>query len=156
MQKSLVSIFIIFALHSAMGCVSPRVYMPHNLTEKILKPRKGFDGKLTNRYCKKYDGQKCSDAVIDTFDINDQKFRLKINKLNFICNISGKRFKICKDKPGFCRFYGQKKDCFLFFCKEKPLLQEYLPIKNNYQFLIDANARCFNRTKYPFGGLNEF
>lgn len=130
-----------------IGCGAPQIYSPHPLVEQILRPRTGFEGSLTNRTCKKYDGSKCLGEEIQVYPLNDQAFRESVNKFNFICSIGGRRFKICRDKPGFCRF-TYKQSCFLgVFCKPGEKLEEYTPVEQ-YRFLLDADTRCANKEIY--------
>lgn len=130
-----------------VGCVTSMVYAPHPLVEQILKPRAGYDGKLTNRTCGEYQNGKCVKESIATYNLEDADFRSSVNKFNFICSIGGRRFKICIDKPGFCRFTYEK-SCFLgVFCKKGERLEEYLPVEK-YRFLLDADTRCASKEIY--------
>lgn len=145
MLKALNYIVILVGLsgcHRAVFTQNPLVY-------QILKPRPEYPGMLTNRACLKYDGEKCIEEDVDIYDMNDEAFREKANTLDFICNIGGRRFKICKDKPGFCRRTFKKK-CWWKFCRKRKLRnEEYIPVEP-YQFLLDANVKCFNKDRYPF------
>ena len=133
------------------GCSEAQIYQQNPLSDQILKPRPGHEGKLTNRACLKFDDDKCVDEKIAEYDLKDAEFRDRVNKMNFICNLGGRRFKICKDKPGFCRFYRQKK-CFLGICvDDKKLTEEYIPVEP-YSFILDAKTRCFQKDLYPFEG----
>lgn len=129
------------------GCSSGTISYPrHELLDQILRPRPGHEGKLTNT------SLDATGAVhTDEYDINDEPTRAKLNTLNFVCNIGGRHFKVCKDKAGFCRF-STTKSCFLFFCKDSDKQEEFIPVYG-YQFLLDAKTRCFNKETYPFGGI---
>lgn len=129
------------------NCASP-VYRQNPLIDQILKPRQGFDGKLTNRACLSYDGGRCIKEEIRAYDLSDSEFRESANKLHFICKIAGRRYKICLDKPGFCR-HSYKESCFLFICSKGEKLEEYLPV-SKYKFLMDSDAKCFNDEVYSF------
>lgn len=129
------------------GCSVAPIYAPHPLVEQILKPREGYEGKLTNRTCGEYVDGKCTKEAITTYDLGDASFREAVNKFDFLCSIGGRRFKICLDKPGFCRF-TYKTSCFLgMFCKKGEKLEEYLPVEQ-YRFLLDADTRCANKGIY--------
>lgn len=95
----------------------------HELSDQILKPRRGYDGKLTNRACLEYDGKECKKDNVISYDLSDSKFRETANKLDFICNIGGKRFKICMDQAAFCRKSTTQLcewwDLMKLFCKEE-------------------------------------
>lgn len=141
----------------AVACATaPLLYPAHPLSDQIIKVRAGHEGFLTNRTCGAYipgevaPEKACSDERITRYPLNSPEFRATVNKLNFLCNIGGRRFKICVDKPGFCRFSTGPKKCSGFlglFCKEGERLEEYLPVEQ-YRFLLDANAKCANKDKY--------
>jgi hypothetical protein len=116
----------------------------HPLSEQILKPRVGFKG-LTNRACEVFDKARgeCLEYKIEERLLEDAEFRNTANMLGFICLIGGRRFKICEDKPGFCR-HTYKRNCFLGICGKRDKLEEYIPVER-YQFLLDANTRCFDK-----------
>jgi hypothetical protein len=70
------------------------------------------------------------------------------NDLSFVCNLAGRRFKVCLDKPGFCRRWGEK-DCDLgIFCKTRQR-EEYIPAEP-MELHLAGNTRCFNKERYPF------
>ena len=122
-----------------------KVY-PHNvLSKQILRMRAGYDFKLTNRTCLKYKNDKCTHESIQEYDLRSESVRETFNKLNFICKIADKRFKICKDKPGFCRktLVCIKKKWFR--CVRYKIL--YQPAAD-LTYLIEANTRCYNKYEY--------
>jgi len=135
------------------GCAGVEIYPAHSLVDQIIMPRAGYDGKLTNRTCGAYKDGKCSDEKIQTYDLSDALFRKTANDLKFLCNVGGRRFKICMDKPGFCRFSSETYKCgFLGLAKCSKQIEEYLPA-SPYQFLLDAKVKCSNKENYPFEGL---
>lgn len=135
---------ILFTLLIHLGCATPPVPQ-HALVDQILSARKGFDGKLTNSHCV---DAACKDLQISAYDLSDSAFRETVNKLDFICNIAGHRWKVCLDKPGFCRLHHECAwwDLGQLFCKEK---WDFIPVEP-YQYLIDSRTRCFSKKKYPF------
>lgn len=139
-----------------VGCTTaPVLYPAHPLVDQIVKVRAGHEGFLTNRTCSGKDEslgieKECLGEKITRYPLEAEEFRQTANRLNFLCNIGGKRFKICLDKPGFCRFSSGPKKCSGFlglFCKEGELLEEYLPVEK-YRFLLDAKTKCANKDKY--------
>ncbi len=143
----------LLSLIIASGCAGMKIYPAHPLVDEILKPRAGFDGKLTNRTCGLYDKGACVVEKIATYDLTDSVFRKTVNDLKFICSVGGRRFKVCLDKPGFCRFSSETYKCgFLGLARCSKRIEEYLPA-DPYQFLIDAKVKCFNKENYPFEGL---
>lgn len=137
-----------------MGCQTT-THPKNPLIDQIIKPRVGFDGHLTNRSCLEYDGSNCVKEDISTYDLVDPVIRENLNKLSFICTIAGHRYKVCLDKPGFCRKTVDrvcaKWDLLKLFCKH-PESWEYIPVEN-YQYLIDSKTRCFNKENYNFSEM---
>lgn len=126
----------------ATSCGTAPQYPRHPLVEQILKPRQGYTG-LTNRACKNYNEKnECTVWEIIEYKLEDPVFRATATKLGIICNVAGKRFKICPDHPALCRITYKG---FIFKTKKT----DYLPI-TDYQFLIDANTRCMSLESYPF------
>lgn len=136
-----------------LGCAGPQIFPAHPLVDQILKPRVGHDGKLTNRTCLKIEKDKCVEEKIVDYEIADPVFRKTANDFHFLCNIAGRRFKLCLDKPGFCRFSSETYRCgFLKLGKCSKRIEEYLPAEP-YKYLIDAKVRCFKKETYPFDGV---
>lgn len=137
------------ALLFILGCASVDQYQKHSLVDQILKPREGFKG-LTNRYCSEYVDDECKTWSVEERLFEDREFQETANKLNFLCNVGGKRYKICKesegDKPGLCRVSYES--CFL--CKPKKIVQ-WIDAKA-YKFLLDSNVKCKSNTTYPYLG----
>ena len=130
-----------------ISCQTSERALRHPLSNQILKPRVGHSG-LTNNACEEKDSTgKCTKEGIKEYSFDDQTFRDSVNKLGFICNVGGRRFKICLDKPGLCRFSYIKKGAL--FWKKTKMNEEYIP-SLNYQYLLDANTKCFSKEVYPF------
>jgi hypothetical protein len=139
-------LFVVLFLFA--GCVSRDIYPRHVLIDQILVPRANHSD-LTNRACMGYEGDKCIKEEVVDYDMDDDETRKRLNQLGFICKIAGKRYKVCMDKPGFCRMSYKKKNWFA-----KPQRYEsFIPI-TDYQFLIDAKTRCFNKERYNFSDFN--
>lgn len=129
-------ILLLLSLVVVVGCEStPKKYPSHELQSQILKLR---DGKLSNK----------SDSGIVKYDLSDETFRKKLNDFGFRCKIGGRRFKICLDKPGFCRHSTEIYKCGLFNlfrCTNR--LEEY--IAEGESKLDGSNLRCFSSSTYP-------
>lgn len=153
--SNLLALMLVFGV---AGCAAtPKLYPTHPLTDQIIKARAGYPMALTNRACLPKADPKAPDSSpgcpleqITAYPLDDVKFRETANKLNFICNLGGKRFKICLDKPGFCRFSYTQKCAFNipgFLCQPAERLEEYSPA-GDLEFLLAANARCAAADKY--------
>lgn len=134
-----------------LGCQTA-THPKNALIDQIIKPRAGYQGKLTNRTCLQYDGAKCTLEDMSVYDINDELTRQKLNDLNFICVVAGQRYKVCLDRPGFCRkeviAHCASWDILRLFCKYED--KWWYRSIDDYQFLIDSKLRCFNKDKYSF------
>lgn len=139
-------LLVLISLLAISGCTKS-IVARSTLRDQILKPREGFEGKLTNSRCAKYDGYNCKDLQIVTYDIRDSGIRENLNKLDFICMVGTKRYKVCKDKAGFCRRTFKPKK---WYRRKRKLKSEDFISIDKYDFLIQAKTRCFN--KYIYSG----
>lgn len=134
------------------NCVTEPTYLQHPLESEIISPRPGHDGKLTNRarVCVAEQDGKCIKwgFTVKEYDLSDPNFRTLVNRMGFICSVGCHRYKICIDKPGFCRVsYTSNWIGGLFGQRDRH--EDYLPI-SPYQAVLDANVRCFNQSIYNF------
>jgi hypothetical protein len=121
------------------------------LEAQRLIPRKGYEGKLTNRICLKWYGDKCEAESIKEYSLKDKSVRELLIKLQFACHIGGKRYRVCPDREGFCRrekktvckkwgkkVFSRKKVCRKWEDEKK---ESFIPV-SNYNFLLDASTEC--------------
>ena len=126
-----------------LSSCAPKIYNRSEFVDQILKPRKGFEGFLTNSRCTKRKGDDCKNLEIEKYDLNDDSFRRTVNRLDFICMIGNKRYKVCLDKVGFCRRSFRRN----WLGRRKFRYEKYIPAYD-YDFLIKSKLRCFNKYKY--------
>lgn len=120
------------------------------LVGQRLIPRPGYTG-LTNQVCLEFYGPDCIKKSIREYKLEDPKVRDAFNEFKFACHIGGKRYRICKDQPGFCRteshsvcerwgkkLFSRRKVCRRWGTEEKKM---YKPI-SDYQFLLDGATEC--------------
>lgn len=142
-----------FLLLLLLGCATtPELFPEQPLADQRLKLRTDRVGELTYSVCLAKDPKTghCTNQVIKGIDLRKESERKRLNDLNFVCNLNGDRFKICKDSAGLCEI-GRKKECTLvIFCKETPVVVRRIDAVEDAQRLIDAGTRCFSRDKYPF------
>lgn len=148
MRSHLYLLAILCLLPILSKCSEQKIYTQHELAEEILSARPGHDGKLTNQACLVYQGNVCTSWSVKEYDITDVNVRKELNTLNFVCKISGKRYKVCLDQPGFCRM-SYTKNCLWFLCGDPTLHTDYIPIAP-YQAVLDSGVKCFNQAKYGF------
>ena len=125
-----------------------------------LIPRPGYEGHLTNRVCKDFYGKKCDkdkdgnlEVSIRQYDIRDEALRKKLIEFGFACSVGGKRYRICPDRPGFCRrelhkkcvkwkkglFSRKKKKCKKW---DEKIVKKYIDAVKDYEFLLDGATEC--------------
>lgn len=121
-----------------------------NLEKQRLIPRPGFGGHLTNRVCTKFYGNTCEQISVRKYSLEDERIRKRLIQFGFACKVGGKRYRICKDKPGLCRriktdkcikwkrkwIFGKKK------CVKYEIKTMFLHIKKDYKFMIDGGTEC--------------
>jgi hypothetical protein len=129
------------------------VHQYHRPLEKQrLIPRPKHEGFLTNRVCTDFYGPDCEKESIKEYDLSNKKIRENFIELGFACVVSGKRYRFCPDKPGFCRkeFY---KECSSWgkrffsrarYCKQYKefTVEKYLDGITDYKFLLDGTMEC--------------
>ena len=118
-----------------------------NFSRQRFVPRPGYDHHLTNRVCRSNKLGSCKEWSIRAYDLRDDLVRKQYVDFKIACRIAGRRFRVCLDKPGFCRrerVCKKKSGFFKKKCKKWDKKIEYIPI-SNYQYLIDSNLECFWR-----------
>lgn len=122
------------------------------LQDQHLIPRPGYEGHLTNRVCLKWYGDKCEQESIKKYDLKDKKVRDTLIRLNFACWAAEKRYRVCSDKPGFCR-KEKKRTCTRWgrtllrrkrYCKsyKNEITKTYLDGIKDYEFLLNSSIEC--------------
>jgi hypothetical protein len=122
-----------------------RTYDFEPLVSSILQPRPGFET-LTNQRCVQHEAGKCIEREVREYDLRDREVRRKLNELKFICNVAGERFRVAPYKAALCQY--RRSGGVLGIGRK---LKEHKCIGlDRYQFLIDADTRCFQEGRYPF------
>jgi hypothetical protein len=120
-----------------IGCMT--IYTRGPLSEQLLRVRTAYPGKLTNFTCDEYKRGECTKPNMAVYDLNDAAFRNQLNDFGFKCSIAGKRFRVCRDRPGFCQFTLQCEKHILFWCKKYKEI--YIPA-SEHTYLINAKTTC--------------
>lgn len=145
-------LLLLLLLPPLTDCSGPAVYPQGDLADQILVARHGHDGKLTNQTCLKYDKGKCVDMHLIEYDLSDKAFRDNARRLQFFCKMGGREYKICPDRPGFCR--TTYPDCnwltSIFGCDKQVDYVPATPIAP----LADAHLQCFSIAKYDWDEIN--
>lgn len=133
-------IFFILLLLSA--CASEIPILPRGaLLNQLLSPRPGHKG-LTNQTCTKYEKGICKKMDVVDYDLSDDQIRQSLRDVKVVCNVAGRRFRICKDRPGLCT-NCEKVKRFLGFITGREVYEcEYIPMDTGYQRLINSRTLC--------------
>lgn len=125
-----------------MGCASGKEVLERNpLLFEILRVRPDYPGMLTNSNCIRYEKNVCKSLEIKVYDLSDAHFRETLNAAKFLCNIGGSQFKVCLDKPGYCK-KEFKQTCFLGICGKRILDKETFYPASDHAFLVNLDVRC--------------
>lgn len=115
--------------------------------DKILRPRPGYDGRLTNQSYADWENSEV--LQLWEYNLEDESFRKLANDLGFICKVGSARYYICPDRPGLCR--NDIKTEHHIFTKNKVLKNvTYLDGIKDYKLMLDSKVKCFSQTKYGF------
>lgn len=151
-MKSLALLLLLLPLSLLEACSTEPMHPRHPLQDQILSVRPGQPA-LSNRACEAWDKKGvCTNWVVKSYPLADATFRKTVNDLQFMCVIGHRVFKVCLDKPGFCRHTTEKHCTLRVFCKSTRH-EEYIPIEP-LQFHLDAGTQCFSDDRYPFEDLN--
>lgn len=136
-MKILALIMLLLAMYIVAACttLSP---IRHPTVRQIIVPIMGHTG-LVNMAC---DTPECvGGPTAREYDIKDPVVRKMFIDLGFACVVGKKIFGFSPDRPGIIRTYGGG-----WFSHPK---EEYLDIVKDYNFLISADTKCFQRDTYP-------
>lgn len=136
----------VFTLLLLAACASEFHYNRNQLVEQVLTARPGKPV-LSNSAFVKGEKDVWHNEIVE-YDLADEKLRTNMFAMHFVCSIGGKRYKVCADKPGFCRVSYQGG----FFSKKK--VEEYIPIKEQYDFIVQARTTCFSELKRELDGMD--
>ena len=139
---------MIFAVRLALSlifvaCVTALPLPRSPVADQVLTVRPGGDPVLSNRImvvCGEKGKERCPELA--RYDLRDDKTRAMLFQFKFVCKIAGRLYKVCPDKPGFCRseYKGLK------WPWSKPKLT-YLDIEKDYDLLVGARTTCVSKDK---------
>lgn len=135
--------WVLIAMYAVSGCTTATPLERGPLKELVLRPRKGHQDKLTNQRCSEYKKHtnECTKFDLREYDFNDDSTRAFLRDLKFICKVRGERFVPCEKSRGLCQLrknisgWGPWK-------KSDVVVNKYLSLHDDYDFLIAANAYC--------------
>lgn len=144
-MKLVIIPIILFLLPS---CSTNNNFPEKQLVNKILRVRLAYIGKLTNSFIEE------DQYKIKEYDMQDKSFREAALSMSFICDIGTHRWKICREKAGYCRKEEQeKKVCtkiiFWNYCRNKKVVIDlYKDAIKDHVYLHEAGTSCFNENVY--------
>lgn len=137
---------ILFLLMMMASCaVAPPVLYPRSdLVKQRLVFRLGDPGP-SNQICTKYDPTaKCILWDKVAYDLTDKDVRSRLRDNEIFCNVSGKRFRACVDKPGICSTETVVTGRFLGIPVKHEVHEtnDFIELPSGSQRLVDAAAWC--------------
>lgn len=140
-QKSKIIFFVVLVstLIILINCTT-KIYYRSPLFQQRLVVRPQYPGYLTNQICLEYKKGECTNWDLDKHDLTDPVFREHANKLKISCRVGEQYWRICLDKPGYCRRTLKCVKKVLWHCKKYEEL--YLDAKEEHDFLIRAGTYC--------------
>lgn len=132
---------IISVLLLLVSCKTGMLYERPSLFRQRLVVRKDYPGKLTNQVCIRRKGEKCEKWDLVVYDLKDPKFRVEANELGFVCQIGGKRWRICVGigQIGYCRRECLHRNKYSFKCYKYE--HKFIHI-NRHDYLYKAETTC--------------
>ena len=124
---------------SLISCETTQIYYRSIFTEQRLIVREAYPEYLTNQICLEYKGTVCVKWDIMKYSMNDELFRKHANELGIRCYIGGEYWRICLNKPGFCRRTQECIEQYLFHCEK---YEEKYIAAEEHEFLLRAGTYC--------------
>lgn len=138
---------LLLGLLILVGCVSaPSVRQP--LIEQEIRVRP--DG-FSNQICVKRNAKdECEQKDTVIYDLSDQATRDRLIEVKMICNVGGKRFRVCAKAP--C-LYSSKTNVVKFLgivIRRELVVDETITMPEGLQELLDKKTYCA-----PLGSVSE-
>lgn len=139
----LIVLLLLFAVLATftISCSSNSVYERGPLKDLVLRPRQGYQDKLTNKRCAEKKKGKCLKYDVLEFDFNDDQVRKTLRELKFICNVRGSQFVPCPNARGLCQLRKDTSGVWPFK-KTEIKLNRYISLHDDLEFLVGANTYC--------------
>jgi hypothetical protein len=125
------------------ACSTKPTFERGPLKDLVLRPRKGFQDKLTNRRCierKKY-SDTCLKYDTTEYDFNDANVRKLLRDLKFLCNVNGVQYGVCPTARGLCQLTKETSGIWPFRTTTIKL-NKYLSLHDDYELLIQSDTYC--------------
>lgn len=129
--------YFLLLLISACATTST-IYERGPTVQQILRPRAGYQDKLTNKRCAEKTKDVCTKYDVKEYDLNDPLVRKMLRELKFICNVRGERYVPCPTARGLCQLRIDKRP----FHKSEIKLNKYISLHDDLDFLIGADTIC--------------
>jgi len=139
-MRSILFVLALLALLLLVNCTTKPIYHRGPLKEQVLRPRTGYEGRLTNKRCierKKY-SEECLKFDVVEYDLNRTGVRNLLRDLKFVCNVRGARFVPCEKSTGICQLHRVK----VGWGKYEIQVKKYLSMNDDYGFLVGADTYC--------------
>lgn len=130
-----------------LACSSAPIYERGPFPTLLLTAVPGHEGKLVNQTCLKRDArEECERWDMKEWDLRDTLERERLRQARLVCEVAGKYFSACVERPGLCH-QTHVETKWLLGIKWLPLKRElraidYIDAEADYRRLLDGNTRC--------------
>lgn len=129
---------LVIVLFSGCSTTDDFVNMPRQpLVKQRLVVREAYPG-LTNSRTIQEEGDKEPSLEVKSYDLEDAGVRRLLIDLQFRCMVGQKRYKICPDRAGFCRYECEKK---WFGRRGKCSITSYIPLEPRI-YHVESGTVC--------------
>lgn len=120
------------------GCTSTSVRQPL-LDEEIRVRPQGF----TNQICleRKFDGT-CTKIDVAIFDLSIADTRARLREVELICDVAGKRYRVCGDEPCIYTQHEEVKRFLGIPVSRKIVVDDKIYMPQQLQKLLDTQTYC--------------
>lgn len=131
-----------------LGCATKPPLPRSALIDQRLSARPGDRRELSNTAEVLAPDGKTLTLALEYQDLTDPSVRETLFRLRFICSVGGRLFKVCPDKPGFCRV--DYKGVWPF----RKQTEEYVDIVDQWDFVVAGRTTCISGLRGEFDELD--
>jgi hypothetical protein len=133
--------FIPGFLAVVFACATEPYYPAGPLAGQLLRPRKGYVGRLTNQGA---DPEGKRDVL--EYDLRTDPGRKQLHDVRIRCRVGSRLFRVCVDRPGLCeqdeKVTRWPNTSWGIVTKREIVVVDYIDAVDGYQRLLDSGTLC--------------